>query len=99
MWMKEYQQEESNGYVIIVGNKIDERDRIEVTKEEGENFAKEKGFQHMLCSAKTGEGVSEIFRMMIEGIYHDEKIMSHLPHESNIKLIQPNKRNGGCCGD
>ena len=68
-----------------------------MSEEEGENFARDKGYHHMLCSAKTGEGVNEIFRMLAEGIYHDENIMATLPQKNTLTLVEPPKQTGGCC--
>ena len=45
----------------VVGNKIDLEDKREVSKEEGENYAKEQSFLFAEVSAKTGNGFSELF--------------------------------------
>ena len=46
---------------VLIGNKKDlENDRA-VTKKEGEDFAKEKGFIFSEVSSKTGEGIEDLF--------------------------------------
>ena len=55
---------------FVVGNKIDDENYREVTKEQGEEFAKENGLLHYECSAKTGENVNDIFSKLVQ-IIHD----------------------------
>ena len=46
--------------IVIFGNKIDiEKDKWEVTSEEANKFAKEKGIAFFETSAKTGKGINE----------------------------------------
>jgi small GTP-binding protein len=47
--------------IIIVGNKSDLADKIEVSEEEIKEKAKNYGFHYILTSAKTGENVNEAF--------------------------------------
>eukprot|EP00005_Dracoamoeba_jomungandri_P001390 CAMPEP_0174255740 /NCGR_PEP_ID=MMETSP0439-20130205/5052_1 /TAXON_ID=0 /ORGANISM="Stereomyxa ramosa, Strain Chinc5" /LENGTH=172 /DNA_ID=CAMNT_0015338059 /DNA_START=57 /DNA_END=572 /DNA_ORIENTATION=- len=51
--------------VLMVGNKIDLKDQREVSKEDGERIAQELGIYHHEASAKTAEGVSEIFLRLV----------------------------------
>ena len=95
-WVQEYQNEQEIAFIIIVGNKIDLKDQIDVSKEQGEMGAREKGYQHMLCSAKTGEGVNEIFKKLAEGIYHNTDIMNNLPKKNNVTIVAPSQKSG-CC--
>ena len=44
----------------LVGNRIDLSSHREVTKEEGENYAKKYNMKYYEVSAKTGEGVNEL---------------------------------------
>ena len=51
-----------NEYIVfLIGNKIDEEDKRQVTKEEGSNFAKEHNYIFQEISAKTNEGFNELF--------------------------------------
>ena len=95
-WVSEYQNEQEIAFIIIVGNKIDLKETIDVSKEQGEMAARDKGYQHMLCSAKTGEGVNEIFKKLAEGIYHNKDIMNNLPKKNNVTIVAPQPKSG-CC--
>jgi len=47
--------------VILVGNKTDMVDSIEVSEEDLREFAQKRGFHYILTSAKTGENVNDMF--------------------------------------
>ncbi|EDR21539.1 hypothetical protein, conserved [Entamoeba dispar SAW760] len=93
-WVQEYQNEQEIAFIIIVGNKIDLPSKV--TNEQAEAAAKEKGYQHMRCSAKTGEGVNEIFETLAKGIYNNKEIMANIPKKNNITIVSPEKQSG-CC--
>jgi GTPase SAR1 family protein len=48
--------------ITLVGNKIDLKDKREVSFEEGEKFANANGFQFFEASAQIGEKVEEVFQ-------------------------------------
>eukprot|EP00009_Paramoeba_aestuarina_P015732 CAMPEP_0201541724 /NCGR_PEP_ID=MMETSP0161_2-20130828/71630_1 /ASSEMBLY_ACC=CAM_ASM_000251 /TAXON_ID=180227 /ORGANISM="Neoparamoeba aestuarina, Strain SoJaBio B1-5/56/2" /LENGTH=201 /DNA_ID=CAMNT_0047949281 /DNA_START=117 /DNA_END=722 /DNA_ORIENTATION=+ len=48
-------------YFYLIGNKKDLEDNREITKEEAVKFAEEEGMPYMETSAKTNEGVEEMF--------------------------------------
>ena len=50
---------------VLVGNKIDLDYKREVSKEEAENYAKEKGFLFQEVSCKTGDKIQEMFEEKI----------------------------------
>ncbi|MFX1293552.1 MAG: CHAT domain-containing protein [Promethearchaeota archaeon] len=60
-WMNEILTHAGNISVILIGNKVDLEGTREVSKEEGENLAKELGIPYIETSAKTGEKVNEAF--------------------------------------
>ena len=49
---------------MIAGNKCD-MPNFAVSRELGENFAREVGSEHVFTSAKTGKGVEEVFRTLV----------------------------------
>jgi small GTP-binding protein len=51
----------SNIPIVIVGNKSDLQDRIQISENEIKATAKELGFHSIMTSAKTGENVNEAF--------------------------------------
>lgn len=86
----------------MVGNKIDLSDYIEVTREEGINFAKSKGLRLILTSAKTQpEGIRQFIKDLIieyNNLYPEEKI--NIKKRTSLK--QENEENirgvRDCCG-
>jgi Fe2+ transport system protein B len=54
-----------NAIVFVVGNKVDV-DGAQIAKEDATKFAGEHGFPVFFTSAKTGEGVKEVFRALGE---------------------------------
>ena len=51
--------------IMIAGNKCDMAN-FAVSKEQGENFAHEVGSEHVFTSAKTGKGVDQVFRSLVQ---------------------------------
>ncbi len=99
---------------VLVGNKIDLDDKRQVSIKDGSSFANEKEFIFFEVSAKTGEGVQELFnnyifpemakKFKIVGDDEDENDKANQNTDSqdhNIKLDGDGgkkKKKGGCCG-
>lgn len=61
-WIRELQRQADPSIVIaLCGNKIDLSARRQVTQEEAKKYAEEEGLMWGETSAKTGEGVADIF--------------------------------------
>ena len=61
-WIRELQRQADPSIVIaLCGNKLDLSARRQVTQEEAKKYADEEGLMWTETSAKTGEGVTEIF--------------------------------------
>jgi Ras-related protein Rab-5C len=61
-WIRELQRQADPSIVIaLCGNKTDLAARRQVTQEEAKKYAEEEGLMWGETSAKTGEGVAEIF--------------------------------------
>ncbi|KAH9044645.1 GTP-binding protein RAB5 [Lactarius pseudohatsudake] len=61
-WIRELQRQADPSIVIaLCGNKLDLAARRQVTQEEAQKYAEEEGLMWAETSAKTGEGVSDIF--------------------------------------
>ncbi len=72
-WVKE--ADESIGTrvpMICIGNKIDLPDRA-VSSEEAKKWAEDQGFLYMESSAKTGEGVADMFTVLAEIMWREAK--------------------------
>ena len=113
-WLEEARQNANQSMVImLVGNKGDLDHRRQVTREEGEKFAKEHGLIFLETSAKTAANVEEAFINTAQKIYETiSKGDLDVNLESNgirvgmdnvkkdtDKGIKPGKDNkaGGCC--
>ena len=71
-------QSEADAVVILVGNQKDRDSEREVSKEQGEKFAKENNIDYFVeTSAKTSEGVQQTFIMATKMLFKK--------HQSRIK--------------
>ena len=70
IWYEEAKRNsDSNVLFIIVGNKKDQNNRIEVDQNDVENFAKREGILSFQASAKTGENVENVFFTVTKEIF------------------------------
>ncbi|KAL7712835.1 Ras family protein [Entamoeba marina] len=51
--------------IIIAGNKIDLEEERQVTTEEGEHFADQRGIDFIECSAKENINIDELFDTIV----------------------------------
>lgn len=73
-WLKDVRQLTSpNTVIMLIGNKKDLEDKIEVSYEEAEKFAKENDLIFVESSAKTGENVEEAFLRTAQQIFLNVK--------------------------
>ena len=72
-WREELEENLGKVPVLLVGNKIDlER---KVTRQEGLAYAKQHNYLFVECSAKTGEGVNDMFtKLAVEIFKREEKL-------------------------
>jgi small GTP-binding protein len=78
-WLSEVRaQSEADAIVVLVGNQKDREGEREVTREQGERFAKENNIDFFMeTSAKTSEGVQQTFIMASKMLFKK--------HQSRIK--------------
>ena len=105
-WLKIFTDSEidiKDKIFAIVGNKTDLDDRREVNSNEGENYAKENGFIFKEVSARTGEGINELFDVILkEMLKKKPKLLPH-PQLQVIKIqkidkkIEPKGGKKDCC--
>ena len=112
-WLQDvHDQSPKTVLTILIGNKIDLEDKRAISTDEGQEYATQNGLIFMETSAKTGEGVEEIFKISAEEIekkmkqnYYDLKSETcgiKQGKTNNIKLNDndnnnKNKEKKGCC--
>ena len=99
-WIKDVKNYgEKYNILAVVGNKLDLFEKKQVTEDEGEKFAHGINAIFMLTSAKTGDGIEELF-YTLAGKYHDPEYkfeVKEMKGERDQPFILNNKNNDGCC--
>jgi len=96
-WVKQIKEQVSSRVcVALVANKIDEKEKREVTEQEGIRLGKDIGYPFYEASAKDGININECFDNLIKQININYANMSG---NSGAKLDNNNKKNDskGCC--
>ena len=104
-WYKDLKQSVNidEVFVCLVGNKIDLEEIRVISKEEAEEYAKENNMYYLEVSAKTGEGIKELFDDATNKVM--DKILINEKEEIDEKLrtsflnpddFKPNKKKK-CC--
>ena len=108
-WIENVKEHSSEDNIIevIVGNKIDIEGKHEVTKEEMKTLGKEIGIQIFETSAKTGEGINEVFTYLVNQLIQNHNIGKILSDDEssnrnsakplNIKIFNKSNKSGHRC--
>ena len=98
---------------VLVGNKIDLNDKRQVSTQEGQNYANEKEFIFFEVSARTGQGIQELFNNNIfpemvkkfkivgddDDLYKTNEQKTDNDEMNGVKLDSTEKKKKkGCCG-
>ena len=87
--------------IIIVGNKLDMEDKRKITKENADKLSKEYNYKYFETSAKTGEGVDDAFRDLVNQILEKSDKFEEERNERNSVKINENQEDNpkkkGCC--
>ena len=71
IWLDEIKEYCLNPILVLLGNKIDKvEERWNLSKEEIDNFVKQKNLMYFETSAKTNVGINESFNYLINNIYN-----------------------------
>ncbi len=70
-WVKSFEETRANKPLLLIGNKIDLENSIQVSEEEGKEYASEHGFHFIQTSAKTGDNVDKAFENLIKAVLDD----------------------------
>lgn len=96
-WMKSYKENSEEGSVcLIIGNKIDLKEKRVVSFEEGNNLAIKYNVHFIETSAKNSTNVSEAFLNVTKEIL-DKEMMIQKKKKENLVVKKENKENKQCC--
>ncbi|KAK4473820.1 hypothetical protein MN116_003153 [Schistosoma mekongi] len=106
IWMEELKTYSDNPNMIklLVGNKIDSVPRL-ISREEGLRFARLYNMPYAETSAKTSEGVNQLFSDIVTKIFNHSELWNQgkkraLTNESNRANLTPSQEmqsHSGCC--
>eukprot|EP01022_Parablepharisma_sp_SALTPOND_P033637 TRINITY_DN89203_c0_g1_i1.p1 TRINITY_DN89203_c0_g1~~TRINITY_DN89203_c0_g1_i1.p1 ORF type:complete len:245 (-),score=29.64 TRINITY_DN89203_c0_g1_i1:43-777(-) len=83
--------------IVLVGNKRDQETAREVPYDSGRNYAEKNGlFGFVETSAKTGEGVVDVFKKIAMALYSENQ-SGATEDKDKVKLEKKKKKKKGCC--
>eukprot|EP00831_Metopus_contortus_P010996 TRINITY_DN14331_c0_g1_i5.p1 TRINITY_DN14331_c0_g1~~TRINITY_DN14331_c0_g1_i5.p1 ORF type:complete len:206 (-),score=56.15 TRINITY_DN14331_c0_g1_i5:95-712(-) len=98
-WLKEVQENISEGYVqlMLIANKIDKEGR-KVSKEDGENYARENSMLYIETSAKENIGIVHAIEEEVMKILDNNPKLTSGTTGTRIEKISPDQSSAkGCC--
>ena len=99
MWMESiHESAAENVDVVLVGNKIDlPPDERAISAEDGENLAREFMVPYFETSAKTGDGITQVFDALIRTVM-SRKIADSPEKTKQVKVdVVSARKKSGCC--
>uniref|UniRef100_A0A7S1TTW6 Uncharacterized protein n=2 Tax=Phaeomonas parva TaxID=124430 RepID=A0A7S1TTW6_9STRA len=96
-WVAEVRQRAQEDIVIaLVGNKIDREEAREVQSGDVEAFANREGILHFTASAKTGQGIDEIFDAVANMVPERMVMTSEVIDAESLRKAQKSSSGCGC---
>lgn len=103
MWLQEVEQFSMGGgkevVKLLVGNKIDQA-RV-VQREVADEWARSRGMLFMEASAKTKEGIAQVFNEVVTKILENPTLLSNTrpakPNGNRGSVSNAKQDKGGCC--
>lgn len=93
-WIVEINKHISTRYaIILVGNKLDSKS-IEITKDDITDFLTRFPMPYIECSAKTGENVENIFKLIVEKTFENKILLGSNKEKINVPQVRSNSM---CC--
>ena len=91
-WIKFITDIDNTGIIIIIGNKIDLKEKREVNEEEAEKFCKENKYDYFEVSAKEGTNIDKMLYTTVAGLPVFNAINGETLEKENIiqDLLQEN---------
>lgn len=70
-WVQSFREARGEQPLLLIGNKIDLKDKIKITENEAREFAENNKMAFLLTSAKTGNNVEKAFRDLMKSILEE----------------------------
>ena len=109
-WVNETKElKREDAIFVLIGNKTDLEDKRAISTKDAENYATEKGFLFQEVSAKTGDGIEELFTSKIFSEMARKFKIGNLDEEGSAQEINQNgikleeeqqniqQKKKGCC--
>ena len=109
-WVNETKElKRGDAIFVLIGNKTDLEDKRAISTKDAENYATEKGFLFQEVSAKTGDGIEELFTSKIFSEMARKFKIGNLDEEGSAQEINQNgikleedqqnikQKKKGCC--
>ena len=100
IWYKDFLKNRTkNAILAVVGNKSDLYEKAVFDEEPARKFAKEINASFNLTSAKTGNGINELFTSLAEKYLNPENksIINEIIKERSECFLLNDGKNDGCC--